>query len=195
MNAMYLSNGHANALALSLIYDPNDDNMLVATVVTSTSGQMLEALKAQMEKNGGNVLKAVQDEGEPVFLTAAGRGYAHAKALFLKANAAGQARAHLHPLAGDPRLHPKQNYFYVVAEADAAPCQKFGQRLELATYHTVLPDWYKYLMQAGTDDGLVESLPVIGEPGYFAAAFRVLKDDDAWGKLITQGLRSGAIQL
>jgi len=195
MNAIYLSNGHANALALSLVYDPNDDNMLVATVLTSTSSQMLEAIKAQMEKNGGNLLKAVQDEGEPVFLTAAGRGYTHAKALFLKANATGQARAHLHPLAGDPRLHPKQNHFYVVAEAGTDPIQKFGQRLELATYHTVTPEWYAFLLHQGQAQELVETLPMIGEGGYFTTAYRVLKDDDAWGDLIRQGLQTHAITL
>lgn len=197
MNAIQLSNGHANALALSLAYDPEDEegNMLVAVVLAATSSQMLEALKAQMEKNGGNYLTAYRDDDPAINLTAAGRGYLNAKTLFLKANASGQARAHLHPLAGDPRLHPKHNYFYVVAEAGIDACQKFGQRLELATYHTIIPEWYAFLLAQGQAQGLVTTLPTIGEEGYFQTAFRVLKDDDAWGDLIRHGLTAHQIKL
>lgn len=195
MNAITLSNQHANALALNLVYSPADENMLVAVVLASTSSQMLEAIKAQMEKNGGNILTAFQDDEDSVYLTAAGRGYTHVKSLFSRANASGQARAHLHQLAGDPRLHPKENYFYVVVEHGTPTHVKLGERLQLATHHTILPEWYERLMRAGWDAGLVESLPILGDEHFFQAAYRVLKDDAAWGQIISEGLKSGELKI
>ncbi len=198
MNTIHLSNNHANALAISLVYDPEhkDGNMLVAVVLAASSIQMLEALKAEMEKNSGNHFTAYVGENVSIPLTAAGRGYTNAKALFLKANASGVARAHLHPLAGDPRLHPKENFFYAVVEHGIDPVQKFGQRLELATFHTVIPDWYAWLLRQGQIQGLITTLPVMGQDDtFFSSAYRVSKDNSAWGDLIRHGLTAHAITL
>lgn len=198
MTLYKLSNGHASAVAPCIVYDPNHDdgNMLVAVVLADTSGQMLDALKAEMEKNSGNHLRAIpmDTDNDNLLLTAAARGYAHAKTLFAKKNATGQARAHLHPLAGDPRLHPKENFFYVVCE-DTDTTAKFIDRLQLATYHTILPAWGNYLMLRGWDTELITSLPILGDTSFFKAALRVKKDNDAWGEIISQGLRTCAITL
>ena len=197
MSTQILSNGHASALAPCLIYDPEDDegNMLVAVVLVSTSGQMLDALKAHMEKNGNNTMSLadLDDKDTPnLCLTAAGRGYRYAKSPFTHRHATGQARAHLNQLAGDPRQYPKQNYFYVVVEGEHDTATTFGERLQLATYHTLLPEWYPWLLAEGQTAGLVTALPMRGNH-FFQCGYRVAKDNAAWGGLVSNGLAAGNI--
>jgi hypothetical protein len=180
-----------------LIYDPADDegNMLVAVVLVSTSGQMLDALKAHMEKNGGNEMRLndLDDkDADTLSLTAAGRGYRYAKSPFAHRHASGQARAHLNQLAGDPRQYPKQNYFYVVVEGGQDAATQFGERLQLATYHTLLTDWYPWLLAEGQVAGLVTPLPIRGNH-FFLCGYRVAKDNAAWGGLVSNGLAAGEI--
>jgi hypothetical protein len=197
MTTQILSNGHASALAPCLIYDPEDEdgNMLVACVLVSTSGQMLDALKAHFEKNGGNMmhLDYLDPKLEPsITLTAAGRGYRYAKTNFAHQHASGQARAHLNQLAGDPRSYPKSNYFYVVVETGQEAATQVGERLQLATYHTLLPAWYPWLLAEGQVADLITPLPMRGNH-FFLCGYRVSKDNAAWGELVSNGLRAGNI--
>jgi hypothetical protein len=74
-----LANDHANVTLSSLVYDPDENNLLVAafTVATAaTAAELLAAIKVQLEKHGKNGLRAIDRAGdETIQLRGAGFGY------------------------------------------------------------------------------------------------------------------------
>jgi hypothetical protein len=191
-----ITNNHATATAPCVIYDPDDDGeqMLVACVLASTSSQMLAALKAQMEKHGSNDIRVIPDKGLAIHLTAEGRGYANAKSNFAKLNASGHAQAFLHRLAGDPRLYPRETFFYVVAEQEQDAAQIITERLQLAVHHTFEPRWANYVLKEGQAQSLITPLPILGNH-FFSSGWKVSKDPGAWGEIILTGLQAGDLEI
>jgi hypothetical protein len=189
-----LTNEHANVTLSSFVYDPDDNNLLVAAFTVATSVELLTAIKAQLEKHGKNGLRAIDLAGsETISLRGAGFGYVTVKTPLRKVNARGMATVFLHKAATDPSLVPG-NCFYVVATADQkreVP-RLFIQRLMSATYHTILPEWADYLLKAGLKHKLVTRLPIAGN-GDFVRALRVERSPEGWQTVISAGLRDGKI--
>jgi len=154
----------------------------------------LAAIKAQLEKHGRNALRAIDlVNSETIQLRGAGFGYVTLKAPLRKVNARGLAVVFLHKAATDPSLVPG-NFFYVVAtqaQAKQLPTL-FIQRLMSATYHTLLPDWQGYLLNAGFKHQLITRLPIAGNAD-FAHALRVERSPQGWQDVITTGLKSGRL--
>ena len=66
-----LANDHANVTLLSLVYDPDENNLLVAAFTVATA-----AIKAQLEKHSKNSLRAIDlVGGDTIPLHGAGFGY------------------------------------------------------------------------------------------------------------------------
>jgi hypothetical protein len=195
-----ITNSHAGASVAGAIYSPSDENMLVALVLVENTLQMLEAFRMSMTVKGGTALKMtnttapIYHPDRQVNLTTAGKGYKCNTVSLAKVDAIGNARAYVHPAADDPRTSATE-YFYVVAENDPNidTLKRFGERLNLGIPHAILPDWNAYLLNAGTEAKLVESLPVIGDEWKWAV--RVDKDPLKWQDVIAAGLREGAISI
>jgi len=49
-----LANDHANVTLSSLVYGPNENNLLIAAFTVATSVELIAAIKAQLEKHGKN---------------------------------------------------------------------------------------------------------------------------------------------
>jgi hypothetical protein len=189
-----LANDHANVMLSSLVYDPDENNLLVAAFTVATSVELLATIRAQLEKHGKNTLHAIDLAGdETIPLRGAGFGYVTVKSPLRKVNARGQACVFLHKAATDPSLVPS-NCFYVVATADQkhdVP-RLFIQRLMSATFHTLLPERADYLLAAGLKTKLVTRLPIAAN-GDFVRAFRVERCPEGWQAVIGVGLREGKI--
>ena len=189
-----LANDHANVTLSSFVYDPAENGLLVAAFTVATSPELLAAIKAQLEKHGRNALRAIDlVNSETIQLRGAGFGYVTLKAPLRKVNARGLAVVFLHKAATDPSLVPG-NFFYVVAtqaQAKQLPTL-FIQRLMSATYHTLLPDWQGYLLNAGFKHQLITRLPIAGNAD-FAHALRVERSPQGWQDVITTGLKSGRL--
>ncbi len=191
---LMLLNEHASVTLSSLVYDPAENDLLVAALTVAPSAELLTAIKAQLEKHGRNVLRAVDlVSNEVISLRGAGFGYVTIKTPLRKINAKGLAVAFLHKAATDPAVVPG-NVFYVVATAAQAKQlpSLFIQRLMSATFHTILPEWQGYLLQAGFKHQLITRLPIVGNPD-FAHALRVERSPEGWQAVISRGLRSGKI--
>ena len=191
---LMLANDHANVTLSSLVYDPDENNLLVAAFTVATAAELLAAIKAQLEKHGKNSLRAVDlAGGDTIQLRGAGFGYVTCKTSLRQVNARGLAVTFLHKAATDPSLVPG-NCFYVVATADQAKAVPtlFIQRLMSATFHTILPEWADYLLKAGLKHKLITKLPIAGN-GDFAKAYRVERSPEGWQAVISAGLRDGKI--
>lgn len=191
-----LANDHANVTLSSLVYDPAENDLLVAAFTVATAVELLAAIKAQLEKHGRNALRAIDlANSETLNLRGAGFGYVTVKTPLRKINAKGLAAVFLHKAALDPSLVPG-NVFYVIATAAQAKelPALFGQRLMSATYHTILPAWQGYLLNAGFKHQLITRLPIIGNRD-FAHALRVDRSPQGWQAVISRGLKSGRLTL
>ncbi len=191
---LMLLNEHASVTLSSLVYDPAENDLLVAALTVATSAELLAAIKAQLEKHGRNVLKAVDLASQEVMpLRGAGFGYVTLRSPLRRINAKGLAVAFLHKAATDPNLVPG-NAFYIVATAAQArqlPAL-FVQRLMSATFHTILPEWQGYLLNAGFKQQLITRLPIVGG-GDFAHALRVERSAEGWRDVVSHGLRQRKI--
>ena len=191
---LMLVNDHASVTLSSLVYDPAENDLLVAALTVATSAELLAAIKAQLEKHGRNALRAVDlVSNEIIQLRGAGFGYVTLKVPLRKINAKGLAVVFLHKAATDPNLVPG-NAFYVVATAAQAKQlpSLFIQRLMSATFHTILPEWQGYLLNAGFKHHLVARLPMAGN-GDFAHALRVERSPQGWQDVISHGLHQRKI--
>ncbi len=192
---LMLANDHASVALASVVYDPGEDDLLVAAFAVAASVELLVAIKAQLEKNGRNPLNVVDMAGgDTLHLRGAGSGYVTVKSSLRRVNARGLAVAFLHRAAADPALVPG-DWFYVVATADQVGVvpDLFVQRLTSATYHTILPEWKDYLLAAGLKRKLVTRLPIAGGKDDFAHALRVERCPEGWQDIISAGLRDHAI--
>jgi len=54
---LMLANEHASVALASVVYDPGEEDLLVAAFTVATSIDLLVAIKAQLEKNGRNRLR------------------------------------------------------------------------------------------------------------------------------------------
>ena len=191
---LMLVNEHASVTLSSLVYDPAENDLLVAALTVATSAELLLAIKAQLEKHGRNALRAVDlTSSEIIPLRGAGHGYVTLKVPLRKINAKGLAVAFLHKAATDPSLVPG-NAFYVVATAAQAKQlpMLFIQRLMSATFHTILPEWQGYLLKAGFKQQLITRLPIAGNRD-FVHALRVERSPQGWQEAISAGLKSGRL--
>ncbi len=192
---LMLANDHASVTLSSVVYDPGEDDLLVAAFTVATSVELLVAIKAQLEKNGRNHLRVIDMAGgDTLYLRGAGFGYVTVKSSLRKVNARGLAVAFLHKAATDPALVPG-DWFYVVATADqvSALPDLFVQRLMSAMYHTILPEWKDYLLAVGLKRKLVTRLPIAGGKDDFAQALRVERSPEGWQDIISAGLRDHTI--
>ena len=115
------------------------------------------------------------------------------------------------------------NFFYVVAACGEDLTARFAERLQLAIPWAIKDEWAAALMKAGMEEGeehkLVSRLPVAHSPelapalervGWseekgdkemdargliFKSALRVVKDDEAWSKVISDLLKKKRIVL
>ena len=115
----------------------------------------------------------------------------------------------------------RDNFFYVVAACGDDLTARFAERLQLAISWAIKDEWAAALMQAGMDAGeenkLVSRLPVAHSPeltpalervGWseeegdkemdasgliFKSALRVVKDNEAWSKVISDLLKKKRI--
>jgi len=210
--ALVIRNEHAYVVALSAIWSP-DDAQLVAFTYHASDKQSLEAIKAQLEKNNKKALIELRGaEDEAVILRVAGRGYIRSAVSLERYNALGYAGAMLHWRGGDPRridgTDKEGNFFYVVAACGEDLTARFAERLQLAISWAIKDEWAAALMEAGEESKLVARLPVAHSPelapalervGWseeegdkemdargliFKSALRVVKDDEAWSKVI-----------
>ncbi|MBI4673125.1 MAG: hypothetical protein HY741_15840 [Chloroflexi bacterium] len=117
----------------------------------------------------------------------------------------------------------EDNFFYVVAACGDDLTARFAERLQLAISWAIKDEWAAALMQAGVEAGeenkLVSRLPVAHSPeltpalervGWseeegdkemdargliFKSALRVVKDDEAWSKVISHLLKKKRIAI
>ncbi len=195
---LMLANEHAAVNLSSLVYDPGEDNLLVAALAAASATELLLAIKAQLEKHSrNNHLQVIDLAGvaETLLVRGAGSGYAVVKSPLRKVNAKGMAVVFLHWAATDPSL-TSGDWFYVVATADQAAdvSTLFVERLMSATYHTILFEWRHYLLKAGLKKKLVTELPIAGSLGDFAQALRVERSPEGWQTIISKGLRDGKLK-
>ena len=188
-----LANDHASTTLLSLVYDPTDNNMLVASLCAFTSVEVYTALKAQLEKNSSTAysMRAIPDSGQPVHLTPAKRGYITDRQAFDEFHARAFAASFLHKKTGDPRFNPGAA-FYVVPLGDDKPEDLFIERLIAATPLPLQREWKSYLLSAGRIKKLVSPLPVIGLPDIFKDPLKV--SVLGWDSIVSEGLQNGLIQ-
>ncbi len=195
-----LTNGHAGASVAAAVYSPKDENMAVGLVLVENTLQMLEAIRMSLTVKNGRSLSMTNtsapryDPERQVDLTTFGKGYKVNTVSLEKVNAVGNARCYLHPSADDPRM-TLTDFFYVAVENDpnVDALQVFGDHLNLGTPHAVLPAWYDYLLKAGTEAGLVDQLPIIGDEWKWAV--RVDKNTIEWESVISTGLKEGFITI
>lgn len=195
-----LQNKHASVALLDMVHSPEDDNLVIAAVVAASTVELIRAIKAQMEKNGGNGLTAVNVKSfqdNTLHLRGAGRGYIYVPQPLSKVHANGAVAVFLHKAASDPRLGDPEAPFYVVTESDdpGAVTAAFVERLRVASRQTVLPEWGDYLLQEGERLSLVTGLTLTGSGRFFKAALRVERKDNTWADIIGLGLREGHISL
>ena len=70
---LMLANDHASVALSSVVYDPGEDDLLVAAFTVATSVELLVAIKAQLEKNGRNHLRVIDMAGDDtLYLRGAG---------------------------------------------------------------------------------------------------------------------------
>jgi hypothetical protein len=195
---LMLANEHASVTLSSLVYDPAEDNLLVAALAVASATELLVAIKAHLEKHAKkNWLRVVDLAGveDTLLVRGAGFGYAVAKSPLRKVNARGTAVAFLHRAATDPGL-VSCDWFYVVATTDQrgdVPAL-FIERLMAATYHTILPEWGDYLFKVGLKKKLVADLPILGQPDDFSRALRVERCPEGWQAILSKGLRDGKLK-
>jgi hypothetical protein len=184
-----LANDHASTPLVSLVYDPTDKNMLVAALCSFTAAGVYTALKAQMEKNNSAAysMKAIPESGNPILLSAAGRGYITDKQTFDEFHARAFAASFIHKKAGDPRFYPGAA-FYIVQIGDQAVEDLFMERLIAVTPLPLLREWKGFLISAGRKKKLVSELPVIGQPGIFKTPLKV--SAVGWDNIVTEGLQN-----
>jgi hypothetical protein len=93
---LMLANDHASVTLSSLVYDPAEDNLLVAALTVASATELLIAIKAHLEKHAKkNWLRVVNLAGieDTLLVRGAGFGYAVAKSPLRKVNARGTAVA------------------------------------------------------------------------------------------------------
>lgn len=191
--AMRLSNGDAMVYAYSAVWSPVDQQLVAASVVSSTK-QVLQAIRATLATNSNQYvqLHGVPGEQKALTLQNAKRGFIRVGNSLEAANAQGYAEILLHPATGDPRHNRgEESYFYVVVERDET-CDlatRFTNRLSTAIVWPVLSAWNEYLLQAGQEAELVSPLPCVGPT--FESALRVSKSDSAWETVIQAGFTGG----
>ena len=189
MDTWVLYNDHANVTLFDLVYSPAEDNLLVAALVAAASKTLYTAIKAQLEKNGGNGLAAQQLGGDKVQVRGAGRGYICVETPLLKAGATGSAYIFAHKLAADPRGASGDAFYVLPNGADLT--QLFTERLRVACEFAVRPEWGEYLLEMGLEQNLVTDLPTFGQGSFFPRALRV--EREGWKDIISGGLRDGAL--
>ena len=75
-----LANDHANVTLSSLVYDPVENNLLVAALIVTTAIELLAVIKAQLEQYGKNACRAIDLAGDKTIqLRGASFGYATMK--------------------------------------------------------------------------------------------------------------------
>ena len=188
-----LANDHASTSLMSLAYDPTDRNMLVAALCSFTAQGIYAALKAQLEKNNSAAysMKAIPDAGNPILLTAAGRGYITDKQEFHEFHARAFAASFVHKKAGDPRFYPGAA-FYVIPIGEQSVEDLFIERLIAVTPLPLQRAWKSYLLSAGRVKKLVSELPVIGQPDIFQTPLRI--SAVGWDNVVCDGLKNKLIQ-
>jgi len=221
--ALVIRNDHAYVVALSAVWSPAD-SQLVAFTYQASDKQSLEAIKAQLEKNSKNAtieLRGAEDKA--ITLRVAARGYIKSTVNLERYNALGYTGAMLHWRGGDPRRidgkDKEDNFFYIVAVCGDDLTARFAERLQLAISYAIKEEWAALLMQVGEESKLVSRLPVAHSPeltpvleraGWseeegdtkidahgliFKSALRVVKDNDAWSKVISDLLKKKRIAI
>ena len=186
-----IANDSAMLFASSAIWDP-DEQQLVAAQVVTTSQELLKAIKATLANNGGKNYLTVKTHEDSAYLRGARRGYLSVSSSLVSANADGTVTALLHPLSGDPQTNRAEHMYLVVAPGESVS-QKFVERLDLAIPWPIQPEWADYLLEAGQTADLVFLLP--GSGNDFAAGFRILKNETLWQQVIADGLKEGRITI
>lgn len=191
LDVLSIANESALVFASSAVWSP-EDGQLVAALVASPTKELLTAIRATLANNNSKGWITVKGGEHNAFLKGAKRGFIHVSTSLAKANAAGIACALLHPLTGNPQEEAAE-HFYVVVTPSERLSRKFGERLALSISWPTQGEWSEYLLTAGQEAGLVQLLPAAGPD--FTAAVRVLKNDAEWQKVITAGLKAGAIEI
>ena len=186
-----ISNDHAMVFSSSAIWDPEDQQLVAAHVVT-TSPDLLKAIKASLANNGSKNYITIKTPDDSVFLKGARRGFTVVSSSLSQANADGTVSAMLHPLAGDPQTNAA-DHFYLVTTPNENLHQKFAERLDLAIPWPIQPEWAERLLEAGQEEGLVEVLSSAGSD--FHVGLRVSKNESLWQKLISNQLKQGCIRI
>lgn len=190
----WLSNGDASVFGYSVCWSPSDHQLVAASLVAQ-SNQAMKAILATLALNGSATLSLRLPNDETVTLDNTRRGFITLGASLGKVNATGEMRVILHPATHDPQTN-SYPYFYIVSTDTVwgdAFAARFVERLNKAIIWPVVLDWAEYLLYAGYDTGLVESLPCVGPD--FTAAIRVLKNEQAWKNVISAGIAGGHISL
>jgi hypothetical protein len=186
-----IANDSAMLFASSAIWD-NDEGQLVAAQVVTTSQELLKAIKATLANNNAKSYLSLKAPDDNTYLKGARRGFITVSNSLANANAEGTVTVLLHPLSGDPQAQT-QEHFYVVGSTVEPIAQKFCERLDLAIPWPLQPTWSDYLLEAGQEADLVEVLPCAGTD--FSAGLRVRKNESAWARVISEGLKAGRINL
>jgi hypothetical protein len=186
-----ITNESAMLFASSAIWD-NDAQQLVAAQVVTTGPELLKAIKATLANNNSKNFLTVKSPDGDAFLKGAKRGYVAMGNNLAGANAEGTVTTLLHPLTGDPQANSAEYFYIVVAPGENAP-HKFAERLDLAIPWPIQAEWADYLLEAGQTHDLVYVLPDSGKD--FTVGFKVLKNENLWQQIISDGLSSGHISI
>ena len=204
---LFLRNQHVSLSCLAAMWSQYD-RQLVAAMIAATDKISVNAILAELEKNGGKsqvwLNSSTNSSSEYVReeLTGAAKGFVKVQTDMSSAAAHGYVVTMLHWRAHDPRALPKSDkpedsYFYIVATDGEDMLARFEQRLNLAIPWPIGAEWATPLLAAGLDRRLVRRLKTVRAKEYtgagFAEGFRIELNTEAWGDVLSDLLRSGMI--
>jgi len=187
---MRLMNDHVSVICSSAVWD-TEGNQLVAATLISPDAQSLRAITATLATNSKKGL-TLSTDGVSIYLQNARRGFTAISGGLAAAGAEGHILTILHPLAGNPQ-EQTADQFYVLAPKGQSLQTVFSERLALAIPWPTKPDWVDYLLQAGSEMGLLTHLDTSGPD--FPEALCVKKSADDWKAVIEAGITAGKISL
>lgn len=176
---------HLRVYCSSVAMD-TENHQLVAATLVSTEAQSFRAVMAMLATNSRQTF-SIAVGSKSNFMENTKKGYTSVSGNFLKEGAEGHIVTILHPLAGDPS-EVGGDYFYLVNTNEKTLELEFFIKLSVAIAWPILQAWAHDLLLAGIDTGLVIPLECIGPD--FKKAYRVMRNSEKWGAIISTGVKT-----
>ena len=181
---LFITNQHAAVHASRVIWDAENNQLVAATLVSSTK-MTLKAILASLSTNSKQILR-ISGAGRNIHVENAQRGYIQIPHEIR----GGYAVSIYHPVCGDPRLS-SEPYFYSIGGANA-----FIDRLQTALPWPFKREWFDYVIKKALEINLVAKLDSLGE---YPPAYRAFTGRDGvgvgWEDILGAGLVSRKLHI